>query len=311
MRRPELIELKRGWRKIRGACEVAQQQHGLDWLWDDTCCIDKSNSVELSEAINSMFDLYRSAQLCLAYLGDVPGGEEAAAEGSFFRRSRWFRRGWTLQELIASDASIVFLSSDWVQIGTTEEEGLAKVVEEITGIDYQLLMTPLEEYRIVEVRARSIAERMSWAAGRETTRPEDRAYSLMGIFDVNMPIIYGEGGEKAFHRLQLEIIRRSSDLSIFAWGRRIGSPMSLDDVEAKGFEIVSSSTRHGLLAGSPDHFQAAKDIVTIASVAHLTNSLGIPPVRKPHFYETNHGIRIQLPVRPFHLDHGLNASSTY
>ncbi|KAI0329181.1 hypothetical protein GY45DRAFT_1214979, partial [Cubamyces sp. BRFM 1775] len=187
-------------------------------LWDDTYCIDKSNSVELSEAINSMFDWYRGAQLCLACLGDVPGDDEAAAEGSFFRRSRWFKRGWTLQELIASDASIVFLSDGWVQIGTTEEEDLAMVIEEITGIDHQLLMTPLEEYRIVEIRARSVAERMSWAAGRETPRPEDEAYSLMGIFDVNMPIIYGEGGEKAFHRLQLEIIRRSSDLSIFAWG---------------------------------------------------------------------------------------------
>ncbi|KAI0649676.1 heterokaryon incompatibility protein-domain-containing protein, partial [Trametes meyenii] len=203
---------KRGWRKIESACYVARLKYSCEWIWIDTCCIDHSSSAELSEAINSMFTWYRRASICLVYLHDVPGSQDPNAERSAFRTSRWFTRGWTLQELIAPYSWMVFLSEDWEKIGQRDE--LATVIEQITRIDTSVL---LSNHPFREVSQMSVAKRMSWAAGRTTTKPEDRVYSLMGIFDVHMPVIYGEGEERAFHRLQLEIIRRSSDQSIFAW----------------------------------------------------------------------------------------------
>lgn len=198
--------------KIREACAVARS-HGYKYLWIDYCCIDKASSAELSEAINSMFQWYHDAAMCYAYLADVPAGDDPHAVGSFFSRSRWFTRGWTLQELIAP-RYLVFLSSDWKLLAKRSE--LAAVIEQITGIEDEVLTgwKPL--------RAVSVAKRMSWASGRQTTRVEDEAYALMGIFDIDMPTLYGEGA-RAFHRLQEEILRRIPDQSIFAWG-----PMRLD-----------------------------------------------------------------------------------
>ncbi|KAI0645328.1 heterokaryon incompatibility protein-domain-containing protein, partial [Trametes meyenii] len=200
------LRLRRSSKKIRGACATAAL-HGYKWLWADTSCIDTSNSAELSEAINSMFELYRDASMCYAYLEDVPPGEDPYRPQSAFRRSRWFKRVWTLQELIAP-ASVIFLASDWQTIGAKRQ--LGGLIESITGID-RLVLThrrPLEDV--------SIACRMSWAATREARREEDRAYSLMGIFGVCMPTIYGEKA-RAFLRLQEEIIKRTPDQSIFAW----------------------------------------------------------------------------------------------
>ncbi|KAI0325313.1 HET-domain-containing protein, partial [Cubamyces sp. BRFM 1775] len=193
--------------KLKGACKKARED-GFRWLWTDTDCIDTSNSAELSEAINSMFVWYRDAAMCYAYLHDVPSGEDPHRPQSSFRRSRWFKRTWTLQELIAP-ASIIFLSTNWQPIGA--KRNLADLIESITGID-RLVLThkrPLEDI--------SIACRMSWAASREARREEDRAYSLMGIFGVHLSTIYGEGNH-AFVRLQEEILKHTSDQSIFAWG---------------------------------------------------------------------------------------------
>ncbi|KAI0645336.1 heterokaryon incompatibility protein-domain-containing protein, partial [Trametes meyenii] len=209
---------KPGWRKVKHACAAVREHKAggvaIEWLWDDTCCIDKSSSAELSEALNSMFSWYRDAWICFAYLNDVPGGQDPEREGSAFRSSRWFTRGWTLQELIAAKSWMVFLSGDWRKIGTCEE--LAPVIEDITHIDSKLLLSRGPE-RTDIIRGMSVAARMAWASGRETTRAEDKAYSLMGIFDVHMPILYGEGGERAFRRLQLEIIQQTTDQTIFAY----------------------------------------------------------------------------------------------
>ncbi|EIW56347.1 uncharacterized protein TRAVEDRAFT_86320, partial [Trametes versicolor FP-101664 SS1] len=193
--------------KIKGACEVARKA-GYRLLWNDTCCIDKSSSAELSEAINSMYEWYRLADICYVYLSDVPDTDVPSCSSSSFGMSRWHTRGWTLQELIAPRRA-VFLTQTWRFIGT--KLGLASILEDVTGIDFDVLTGRATLDSI------AIARRMSWAAKRRTTRVEDQAYSLMGIFGVHMPTIYGEG-HNAFLRLQEEVMRTIPDQSIFAWG---------------------------------------------------------------------------------------------
>ncbi|KIO03648.1 hypothetical protein M404DRAFT_26950 [Pisolithus tinctorius Marx 270] len=175
-----------------------------------------------------MYRWYRNAQVCYAYLNDVD--EEVfpvERDGKKFDKSNgwpeWFVRGWTLQELIAPKR-VEFFNKDWVSIGNKRR--LALVLEDITKIQTDVVMDGLAGRRL------SVAQIMSWAADRKTTRVEDRAYSLMGLFGVNMPMLYGEG-EKAFQRLQLEIIRTSSDHTIFAWDpfgniQRTGSVLAED-----------------------------------------------------------------------------------
>lgn len=193
---------KAGWEKILDCCKLCKQQ-GWEWVWIDTCCIDKSSSAELSEAINSMFTWYQQASICYAYLCDVvPDPMQSRAE--LFKAAKWHTRGWCLQEMLAP-RSLIFLDEDWNEIGS--RSSMSREVEEITGI------SPLD---VAHFRSCSIAKRMSWASKRQTTRVEDQAYCLLGLFDINMPLLYGEGA-KAFARLQHEIIKSSDDESIFAW----------------------------------------------------------------------------------------------
>ena len=197
---------KYGFKKLRSACTLAKSQN-YEWIWVDTCCIDKSSSAELTEAINSMFRYYQDAGICYAYLSDVEFSTEEDLK-VLIRKSRWFTRGWTLQELLAP-AKLEFYTSRWQKIGHKAEPDLADLVSQVTGIDMHTLMGG-------NIMGVCIARRMHWASTRQTTRVEDRAYSLLGIFNVNMPIIYGEG-KKAFRRLQEEILKSSDDQSIFAW----------------------------------------------------------------------------------------------
>ncbi|GAB7359606.1 hypothetical protein MBLNU230_g6790t1 [Neophaeotheca triangularis] len=175
--------------KILSLCTVAQN-HGHDWVWVDTICIDKSSSAELSEAINSMWTWYKQSEDCYVYLSD-------------------FTRGWTLQELLAPN-NVVFFNAVWEIIGYKQVHSIARELSTITNIPTRYLRSNSNIY------ASSIAQRMSWAANRRTTRIEDTAYSLLGLFDVNMPLLYGEG-KRAFMRLQQEILKKSSDESLFAW----------------------------------------------------------------------------------------------
>jgi hypothetical protein len=200
---------KAGYNKIQFCGEQARRD-GLQYFWVDTCCIDKSNNNELSEAINSMFRWYRNAAKCYVYLSDVPrpafdmnDRSNQLPWESAFRRSRWFTRGWTLQELIAP-ASVEFFSKDWEQLGN--KPSLKRHICEITGI-------PVEALQGSSLSDFSVTERMLWTERRETTRKEDKAYSLLGIFDVYMPLIYGEGRESAFKRLREEIDKASKGKS--------------------------------------------------------------------------------------------------
>ncbi|KAG4439971.1 hypothetical protein IFR05_004545 [Cadophora sp. M221] len=189
---------KAGYGKIQFCGEQARRDK-LEYFWVDTCCIDKSSSAELSEAINSMFRWYQKAARCYVYLSDVSIREPEASDTSAgctwesaFRASKWFTRGWTLQELLAP-RSVEFFSGEHNRLG--DKETLEQQIHEITGIP----TTALRQYSLSEF---DVKERFLWAKSRQTTRGEDKAYSLFGIFDVQMPLLYGEGEAKAFQRLQ-------------------------------------------------------------------------------------------------------------
>jgi hypothetical protein len=161
-----------------------------------------------------MFQWYKKAVVCYVLLEDLTSGtalDVALGDGS--SRCRWFTRGWTLQELLAPKLVKIF-NNAWIHVGTKSDH--VEAISELTGITTDVL---LNEKDISKV---SVAERMSWASNRQTKRKEDLAYCLLGIFDVNMPLIYGEG-EKAFRRLQEEIIKHSNDLTIFMWDPALGN----------------------------------------------------------------------------------------
>jgi Heterokaryon incompatibility protein (HET) len=191
-----------GYRKLL-FCQERATLDKLRYFWVDTCCIDKSNSVELIEAINSMFLWYQDAAKCYVYLSDISTGKHSSSQAlweSAFRQSRWFTRGWTLQELIAPQ-SVEFFSKEGERLG--DKELLEAQICEITGIPARAFRgNPLSDY--------SVAERMSWVAKRKTKRKEDKAYCLFGIFGIYMPTIYGEGENNAFQRLG-EAIHKSSN----------------------------------------------------------------------------------------------------
>ena len=200
-------ESKRGWAKIVSCCRLAASRR-LKYAWVDTCCIDKTSSAELTEAINSMYKWYESASECYAFLSDVRVFDLAEPRSQdTFRDSAWFTRGWTLQELIAP-ARVLFYNRSWSYLGS--KDALYNLLQDITGIDAVVLLGQTKPNQC------TVAQRMSWAAQRTTSRVEDRAYSLLGIFGVNMPMLYGEG-DRAFRRLQQEIINQSDDHTIFAW----------------------------------------------------------------------------------------------
>ncbi|RPD75483.1 hypothetical protein L226DRAFT_545375 [Lentinus tigrinus ALCF2SS1-7] len=188
--------------KVCRFCLIAEQA-GYEWIWLDTCCIDKTSSTELSEAINSMWAWYQDAGICYAYLCDVGDDDDPQVSDSEFRRSKWHTRGWTLQELIAP-REVIFLSKGWFAIGS--KISLVAVVAEITKIDD----TVLAQTYMFSLSRCSIARRMSWVSRRQTSRIEDRAYSLLGILGISMPIIYGEG-RHSFTHLQIEILRHTQD----------------------------------------------------------------------------------------------------
>lgn len=241
------IKAKAGYEKITAACRQARTEN-LEWIWVDTNCIDKTNSAELSEAINSMFRWYQNAVICYVYLADVAATsvEECVEKDSQFRNSRWLKRGWTLQELIAP-RRLSFFQFQWTRIcGRTQ---IARTLQEITNIPARMLIYDIMYSQEVDSYS-SIAEAMSWAAQRNTTRVEDTAYCLLGLFDINMPLLYGEGS-KAFLRLQLELTQRTTDLSLLAWQHESSfQRMSL----AAGWTVFSPT-----FASTPAHFRGAEN----------------------------------------------------
>lgn len=251
---------RHGWRKVSRCCEVSAE-YGFQYLWIDTCCIDKKSSAELSEAINSMYTWYASAQVCFVYLYDVHKDNMQD-----FGKSSWFTRSWTLQELLAP-RDLIFFNSDWEYIG--DKKSLANVLKDTTGIP----APALDSFDSAEW---PVALKLSWAHQRKATRTEDLAYSLLGLFDINMPLLYGEG-VKAFQRLQEEIMRTSNDLTLFIW---------------EG----SCCLRFGVLAASPACFSPTTVLNTTGSAEmnqHLFMSQG--------YQINNAGISLSLDLAPYFL----------
>ena len=225
-------------------------------MWIDTCCIDKKSSAELSEAINSMYRWYEDARECYVHLSDVSWDLQNEEESrKSFIRSLWFTRGWTLQELIAP-SHVEFFDRDWKSIGT--KGSLLAEISATTGIN---------KFDLEAWTGACIATKMSWMSRRKTSRIEDMAYCMLGLFDVNMPLLYGEG-RKSFMRLQLEILKKSDDESIFAW-------------------TTTASMHLGMLATSPRYFAQSGDIFV-----H-------PDLRKKRlpYAMTNQGLEFQVPCR--------------
>lgn len=233
---PEHAHTKPGFHKIKLTCTEAKQA-GIRYAWVDTCCIDKTSSAELTEAINSMFQWYGASKVCYVYLPDLDPSVSVNAMAD----CRWFTRGWTLQELIAP-RKVLFYDSSWTLRGT--KASLAKELSLITGVGEDVL----HNGTLGILSTIPVAQRMAWAARRTTTRLEDIAYCLLGIFDVNMPMLYGEG-EKAFIRLQEEIIKETNDLTLFAW-------------EATNRHEPPQKYR-GILARSPAEFANSSAILSV------------------------------------------------
>ncbi|KAI0881817.1 HET-domain-containing protein [Annulohypoxylon maeteangense] len=283
--------------KIDGCCRQAAKD-GLDYVWIDTCCIDKSSSAELSEGINSMFRWYRQSRICYIYLSDVSADDDPFSDDSEFRNSRWFRRGWTLQELLAP-MELIFFDSLWnelnigrinrslepnraqnLQAAFTHQEhylnrlGLLYLLSEITNIP----RIALDSGDFSQFCA---AARLAWAADRETTRVEDRAYSLLGLLEVNMPLLYGEGN-KAFTRLQEEVIKSRDDDSLLAWGYRL-TPKTQPRLHADP-----------VLAQSPSDFKHCHSFQKLQTEETSPDV----PLTTTHSAMTNIGMQMAIPLRP-------------
>ncbi|KAG9201474.1 hypothetical protein G6514_005672 [Epicoccum nigrum] len=228
---------KKGFLKL-DFCQKRIAVDDLKYFWVDTCCIDKSSSAELTEAINSMFRWYQGAAKCYVFLSDVTVTTNLASDAwrQALRSSRWFRRGWTLQELIAP-AVVDFFDSNGTHLG--DKNSLFNVIHEITRL-------PLNAVQGRSLGDFSVNVRLSWAGGRETKREEDAAYSLLGIFDVYMPLIYGEGRQRAFRRLLKEL----SDLekpSLWSTQSAIQDPQQRQNLESKAPQAISSSMKTSVL----------------------------------------------------------------
>ena len=286
---------KSGMAKIDNFCRLAAAR-GFHWAWIDTCCIDKRSSAELSEAINAMFKWYERSGECYVHLSDVDYSsdelqlirerkgaarlfEDASPLSAKFRKSSWFTRGWTLQELLAPRKSkVFFFDTNWNEIGSLLQ--LASDISEITGIEESFMgfkqssEPPGWSMGFTPSADASVAKKMSWVSRRQTSREEDMAYCLLGLFDVNMSLLYGEGARRAFYRLQTEIMKNTDDESLFAW--------------------ISDQAISGMLATSPSSF------------AHSGNvSRGWKGTRRPYSM-TNKGL--EFPVPNYHVDMDANAT---
>ena len=280
-----------GFSKIVKTCQLTRQS-GIKWAWIDTCCIDKKPSAELSESINSMYSWHRQSVVCYAYISDWrptvewvhlrPVDEDFTGhKTSLFEQEtsyqaarhkdlnnsmhkpmplRWFTRGWTLQELIAP-TRMEFYDQAWNFKGLKSDPMVVENLSRITAISEDIL----QDGSIDRLRETSLGQRMSWAAHRETSRIEDTAYCLLGIFQVNMPMLYGEG-DRAFFRLQEEIIKFSTDLTLFAWTQH-----HADEQEYRG-----------ILSCHPREFAGLRDCVL----------LNTPYLQAEEIAITNKGFRI-------------------
>lgn len=268
-----VAQRKRGFKKIEMCCRQAAVD-GYKWAWVDTCCIDQTSSAELSEAINSMYKWYESSMVCYAYLSDVYYAEGFKQKiNSKSAAPRWFKRGWTLQELIAP-LRVKFFSEGWSFLGSKQD--LSGILSDLTGIQVSVLKHQITIHDV------SVANRMHWASKRQTTRVEDIAYCLLGIFDVNMPLLYGEG-MRAFERLQEQILSTTNDITIFLWQLRDPNKRP----PTSRLRTARTDRLGSMFASSPGEFDR------VCTVVSLTDDDSSEPQLAPRVK----GLRIALPMR--------------
>jgi hypothetical protein len=278
------ISLKKpeGYAKIEQTCRLSQGNN-LEYAWVDTCCIDKSNNTEYAEAINSMFRWYKKSTVCYAYLSDL---DPTVSTEDGMPGCRWFTRGWTLQELIAPSI-VMFYDACWTKRGSKNR--LASLISSVTRIDEKVLCGK-ECLSTV-----SVAAKMSWASNRETTVTEDTAYCLLGIFDINLTVLYGEG-PKAFIRLQEAIAEGTDDMSIFAW-----EPLNDD------------KTNRGIFARSPAEFHRCGDIfdtsIIVENDGYKFTSKGLQITTQLIEYPQHNGERTSSTLPHFRYVLDLNCTS--
>ncbi|KAH7890838.1 heterokaryon incompatibility protein-domain-containing protein [Phlebopus sp. FC_14] len=221
-----------GYKKLVRFCKKARNDYGCDLAWADTCCIDKTSSSELDEAIRSMFRWYSNSYVCIAYLGD-------SSTASDFEDEVWFMRGWTLQELLAPTL-LKFYGKGWLPISNSfndkQDASVISVISRVTTI-------PEDDLVAYIPGPQRVREKMMWAARRRTTRVEDIAYSLIGVFDLGMAIAYGEG-DRAFYRLMVEIVESCHEWDIFLFEGEV-SPFhfALPQAPQSYHELPSSWTQ--------------------------------------------------------------------
>ena len=280
------LAVNSGFRKLVHFCHIALHTYNCRFVWMDTCCIDKSSSSELNEAIKSSFDWYQRSTICIVYLGAT------RFEGSSIKKTfwdPWFTRGWTLQELLAPSTA-KFYDKNWkvmfpaskndktiTRSGTDDYEcdydadtsTITNVDEFMHGVSY-FTGIPISSILNFKPGLKNIRQRLAWASQRQTTRIEDIAYSLIGLLNLTMPIAYGEG-RRSFYRLQEAIIRNSNDRSLFIWFGR-------------------SAIQSSVLAFSPSCFASPCNVVT----RNVSSSIVSGATTRSHTSLTNHGLAIPL-----------------
>lgn len=272
-------ETKAAYRKL-AFCGAQAKNDGLQFFWIDTCCIDRSSSSELSEAIISMFRWYKGAAKCYVYLSDVSIAN-FATNGQTLQESRWFKRGWTLQELLAP-TYIEFFSRELSRLG--DKESLLPRIVEATGIPFEALRgNPLSQF--------SIKARISWLGERQTKREEDRAYCLLGLLDIQMVPLYGEGQRMAFRRLFGELSKSSPFQSLalaprgfFAEPTKRNYSLSTAITHSRNPDLVGrsdESTTHSANANIPDYQDHPNSNVAMRSaVSEFGDDLSDPRERE-------------------------------
>ena len=185
----------------------------FQWIWIDSCCIDRTSSAELAEDITSMYQYYRNAAECYAFLSDVYDAKSADSEKGKLQHSKWFTRGWTLQELLAP-SRVIFINKKWKVGGHKcpeapaakchcdwDTKALNISLAHITGIPISIINGQVD---IRTIPSKVVCE---WITNRNTTRVEDLAYCLIGLLRVTLLPIYGEGSN-AWVRLEEEVSKK-------------------------------------------------------------------------------------------------------
>ncbi|OJA14572.1 hypothetical protein AZE42_06368 [Rhizopogon vesiculosus] len=256
-----------GYWKLKKFCEKAWS-FKVEFAWSDTCCIDKSSSTELDQSIRSMHRWYYNSDICIVHLAESETIEDMMYD-------EWTRRGWTLQELLAP-VNIKFFNKYWMPMTRDANDKSPKKTEIMQKLEIATGI-PHKDLWIFQPGPARVDERMTWAAKRKTTRVEDVAYSLMGMFDVSLQIAYGEGRDRAFSRL-IEAIMQGGDPSVLNW---TGEP------------LLHSSSR--AIPRSPENFSGR--------TLQLPRDLG-----QLEMTMTSLGLRVPLVVLPLTLSWSIEQS---